>query len=45
MTVERSVRIASNGGDIVFERLEVGNVLSLTVKNGDIRGDGYGKLR
>ena len=38
MTVEGSVRIASNGGDIVFERLEVGNSLSLTVKNGDIRG-------
>ena len=38
MTVEGSVRIASNGGDIVFERLEVGNALSLTVKNGDIRG-------
>ena len=38
MTVEGSVRIASNGGDIAFEHLEVGNSLSLTVKNGDIRG-------
>ena len=38
MTVTGSVRISSNGGNITFETLEVGNALTLNVKNGDISG-------
>ena len=38
MTVGGSVTISSNGGNITFENLDVGNDLHLTVKNGDISG-------
>ncbi len=33
-----SISISSNGGNIAFGNLDVGNALSLTVKNGDISG-------
>ena len=38
LTVTGSICISSNGGDITFENLDVGNALNLTVKNGDISG-------
>ena len=38
MAVTGSISLSSNGGNITFESLEVGNALSLTVKNGDISG-------
>lgn len=38
LAVTGSVRISSNGGNIVFETLDVGNALTLNVKNGDISG-------
>lgn len=38
MAVIGSISLSSNGGCITFENLNVGNSLTLTVKNGDIRG-------
>lgn len=38
LTVAGSISISSNGGNISFENLEVGNALYLTAKNGDISG-------
>ena len=38
MAVTGSINISSNGGNITFENLDVGNALYLTVKNGDISG-------
>lgn len=37
-TVTESISISSNGGDIAFGNLNVGNAINLTVKNGDISG-------
>ena len=42
LTVTGSINISSNGGNIVFENLDVGSALSLTVKNGDISGSVVG---
>ena len=38
LTVTGGINISSNGGNIAFENLDVGNALYLTVKNGDIEG-------
>ena len=38
LSVTESINISSNGGNIAFESLDVGNALYLTVKNGDITG-------
>lgn len=38
LAVTGSINISSNGGNIAFENLNVGNALYLTVKNGDIEG-------
>ncbi|OUP48772.1 DUF4097 family beta strand repeat-containing protein [Lachnoclostridium sp. An181] len=38
MAVTGSINISSNGGNIMFGNLDVGDVLRLTVKNGDISG-------
>lgn len=38
LTVADQVLLSTNGGNIVFDRLDVGNALSLQAKNGDIRG-------
>lgn len=38
LTVTGSISISSNGGNVSFENLDVGNALYLTVKNGDISG-------
>lgn len=38
LAVTGSINIASNGGDITFESIDVGKALYLTVKNGDIEG-------
>lgn len=38
LAVTGSIRISSNGGNIAFGDLDVGNALYLTVKNGDISG-------
>lgn len=38
MTVAGSVNITANGGDISFAALDVGTVLTVNVKNGDIEG-------
>lgn len=38
LAVTGDIRISSNGGNISFEKLDVGNAISLTVKNGDISG-------
>ncbi len=38
LAVAGSIRMCSNGGNITFENLDVGNALYLTVKNGDISG-------
>ena len=38
LAVTGSISISSNGGDIAFETLTVGNAMNLTVKNGDISG-------
>ena len=38
MAVTGSISISSNGGDIAFETLDVGNALTLSAKNGDISG-------
>lgn len=38
LAVTGSINISSNGGNIFFGNLDVGNALSLTVKNGDISG-------
>lgn len=38
LAVTGSIRISSNGGNITFETLDVGNSLTLNVKNGDISG-------
>lgn len=38
LAVTESISVSSNGGDIVFENLNVGNAVNLTVKNGDISG-------
>ncbi len=36
--VTGSIHLSSNGGNITFEGLDVGNAINLTVKNGDISG-------
>ena len=38
LAVTGSINISSNGGNITFESLDVGNTIYLTVKNGDISG-------
>lgn len=38
LSVIGSINISSNGGNIIFEKLDIGNALYLTVKNGDISG-------
>lgn len=38
LAVKSNISISSNGGNITFENLDVGNALSLSVKNGDISG-------
>ena len=38
LAVTGSINISSNGGNITFESLDVGNAIYLTVKNGDISG-------
>ena len=38
LTVTGSIDISTNDGNITFESLDVGNTLTLTVKNGDISG-------
>ena len=38
MAVTGSIDISTNGGNITFESLDVGNTLTLTAKNGDISG-------
>ncbi len=38
LTVTKQIHLSSNGGNIVFEDLNVGDALFLTVKNGDIAG-------
>lgn len=38
MAVTGSINISSNGGNIAFGNLDVGDALYLTVKNGDIAG-------
>lgn len=38
LTVTGNINISSNGGNITFENLNVGNTLCLTVKNGNISG-------
>lgn len=38
LSVTGSINISSNGGNITFENLDVGNALYLTVKNGNIGG-------
>lgn len=38
LTAAGSISISSNGGNIAFENLDVGDALYLTVKNGDISG-------
>ena len=38
MAIKESISLTSNGGDIAFGNLDVGNALCLTVKNGDISG-------
>lgn len=38
LAVTGSIRISSNGGNITFETLDVGDSLTLNVKNGDISG-------
>ena len=38
LAVTGSINISSNGGNIAFGKLEVGNALYLTVKNGNIEG-------
>ena len=38
LAVTGSINISSNGGNIAFGNLDVGNALYLTVKNGDIEG-------
>ena len=36
LAVTGSIDVSTNGGNITFENLDVGNTLTLTVKNGDI---------
>lgn len=43
LTVTESIHISSNGGNITFGNLDVGNALYLTVKNGDISGTVIGR--
>lgn len=38
LSVKGNLVVASNGGDIAFDRLNVGTLLSLTGKNGNIEG-------
>ena len=38
LAITGSINISSNGGNIAFGNLDVGNALYLTVKNGDIEG-------
>ena len=38
LAVTGSIDISTNGGNITFESLDVGNTLTLTAKNGDISG-------
>lgn len=38
VAIKESISLTSNGGDIAFGNLDVGNALYLTVKNGDISG-------
>ncbi len=38
LTVTGNISVSSNGGNITFENLNIGNTLHLSVKNGDISG-------
>ena len=38
MNIEEKISLSANGGNITFEKLDVGNEIVLTVKNGDISG-------
>ncbi len=38
LSVTECINISSNGGNIIFECLNVGRALTLNVKNGDISG-------
>ncbi len=38
LAVKGSISVSTNGGNITFENLDVGNALTLTAKNGDISG-------
>ncbi len=38
LAVKGSISVSSNGGNITFQTLDVGNALTLTVKNGNISG-------
>lgn len=38
LTIVDDIVLSSNGGDITFEKLAVGNILKLTAKNGNITG-------
>ena len=38
LTVNGSVNLSSNGGNIAFENIDVGSILTLNIKNGDISG-------
>ena len=42
LAVTGSVHLSSNGGNIIFESLDVGKSVNLTVKNGDISGSVIG---
>lgn len=43
LAVTENITISCNGGNITFEKIDVGNGLSLTVKNGDISGTVIGR--
>ncbi|MCI9128584.1 MAG: DUF4097 domain-containing protein [Eubacterium sp.] len=38
LTVKGSINISSNGGNITFDKLDIGDSLTISVKNGDISG-------
>lgn len=42
LTLADSVIISNNGGNIEFEKMSVGKAVSLTTKNGDIKGSVIG---
>ena len=42
LTFANSVTVSNNGGNIEFEKMSVGKAISLTIKNGDIKGSVIG---